>query len=98
MSKIIDGSAMIQRVRELYEKGKVDLSYYNIVKEAVQMEPSVKTHTPIEPMFTPEIEPDMSHWDCGACGAFIWGNAYPGASKDSRPKYCSYCGQAVKWE
>lgn len=40
MSKIINGTAMIQRVKGLYESGKVDLSYYLIVKEAVQMEPA----------------------------------------------------------
>ena len=42
--KIIDGTAMIQRVKELYESGKVDLPYYNIVKEAVQMEPALQTN------------------------------------------------------
>ena len=39
--KLIDGHAMIQRVEALHKRGTVDLSYYNIVKEAVQMEPSV---------------------------------------------------------
>lgn len=38
MSKLIDAQAMLERVRKLYERGMVDLSYYNIVKEAVQME------------------------------------------------------------
>lgn len=39
--KIIDGHAMIKRVEELYRKGAVDLSYFNIVREAVQMEPAL---------------------------------------------------------
>lgn len=39
--KLIDGHAMIQRVEALHKRGTVDLPYYNIVKEAVQMEPSV---------------------------------------------------------
>ena len=53
---------------------------------------------PVEPVFTPEIEMDMSHWDCGACGGFILGNAYPNAIKYIRPQYCSHCGKPVKWE
>ena len=39
--KLIDGDALIERVHELYAKGAVDLSYYNIVKEAVQMQPKL---------------------------------------------------------
>lgn len=39
--KPIDGHAMIKRVEELYRKGAVDLSYFNIVREAVQMEPTL---------------------------------------------------------
>lgn len=39
--KLIDGHAMIQRVEALHKRGAVDLSYFNIVKEAVQMEPAV---------------------------------------------------------
>lgn len=39
--KLIDGHAMIRRVEALYKRGAVDLSYYNIVKEAVQMETAV---------------------------------------------------------
>ena len=39
--KIIDGHAMIKRVEELYRKGAVDLSYFIIVREAVQMEPAL---------------------------------------------------------
>lgn len=39
--KQIDGHAMIQRVEALLKAGRVDLNYYNIVREAVQMEPEV---------------------------------------------------------
>ena len=39
--KLIDGHAMLLRVKALQRKGAVDLSYYNIVKESVQMEPAV---------------------------------------------------------
>lgn len=39
--KQIDGNAMIRRVEALYKRDAVDLSYYNIVKEAVQMETAV---------------------------------------------------------
>jgi hypothetical protein len=39
--KLIDGHAMIKRVEELYRKGAVDISYFNIVREAVQMEPAI---------------------------------------------------------
>lgn len=39
--KQIDGHAMIARIKQLYEAGKVDFPYYNIVKEAVQMEPTI---------------------------------------------------------
>lgn len=42
MPKIISGDAMIARVKKLYEEGKVDLSYFNIVREAVQMEPAIE--------------------------------------------------------
>lgn len=37
--KRIDGHAMIERVEELYREGKVDMNYFHIVREAVQMEP-----------------------------------------------------------
>ena len=40
--KPIDGHAMIARVEALYRRGAVDMSYYNIVKEAVQMEPTLE--------------------------------------------------------
>lgn len=39
--KPIDGHAMIKRIEELYRKGAVDLSYFDIVREAVQMEPAI---------------------------------------------------------
>lgn len=39
MGDLISRSALIRRVGELHEQGRVDLSYYNIVKEAAQMEP-----------------------------------------------------------
>lgn len=65
MSKLIDAHAMLRRVIALYEKGAVDLSYYNIVKEAVQMEPAVEAEprvltldelTAIEPFTVVYIE------------------------------------------
>ena len=40
--KQIDGHAMIARVKQLYDTGKVDLPYFNIVKESVQMEPPIE--------------------------------------------------------
>lgn len=40
--KIIDGHAMIARVEALYKKGAVDLAYFLIVREAVQMEPEIR--------------------------------------------------------
>ena len=42
---------------------------------------------------------NLSHYDCGACGAFLYSVAWFGSTlKDDRPKYCSRCGQAVKWD
>lgn len=69
--------------------------YYEAVDMAIN---ALEKQEPVKPTFTREIEFDMSHWDCGACGAFIWGNAWPNAPKESRPRYCSYCGRSVKWE
>ena len=53
---------------------------------------------PVEPVFNANIEPEFSVWQCGACGGFILGNAYPNFQKDSRPRFCSWCGRTVKWE
>lgn len=39
--KPIDGHAMIARVEGLRLKGVVDQGYFNIVREAVQMEPQI---------------------------------------------------------
>lgn len=58
----------------------------------------LKEQEPVEPVFNAMVETDMSYWVCGACGAFIYGNAYPHMAKDTMPKYCGYCGKAVKWE
>lgn len=90
MPKIIDGSAMIQRVRELYEKGKVDLPYYNIVKEAVQMEPALKAQEPVEPKKLMAKDKNGYRWRfyCGKCGGEI----------DRLDKCCRHCGSVVKWE
>lgn len=59
---------------------------------------SPEKEEPIAPVFTQEIEMDMSHWDCGACGAFILGNAYPSIHVENKPRYCGYCGRRLKWE
>lgn len=58
----------------------------------------LKAQEPMEPVFNAMVETDMSYWSCGACGAFIYGNAYPHMVKDTMPKYCGYCGRTVKWE
>ena len=70
-------------------------SWTDAIEHAIAL---LKAQEPVTPVFTAEIEMDMSHWDCGACGAFILGNAYPNATKYIRPQYCSHCGRAVKWE
>ena len=36
--KIVDGHAMIARVKDLYQRNQVELSYLLIVTEAVQMQ------------------------------------------------------------
>ena len=41
--KIIDGNAMLERLKQLYFDKKIDLGYYNAVKEAVQMQDEAKT-------------------------------------------------------
>lgn len=41
--KLIDGHAMLERLKQLYFAGKIDIGYYNAVKEAVQMQGAAKT-------------------------------------------------------
>ena len=41
--KLIDGHAMLKRLKQLYFDKKIDLGYYNAVKEAVQMQDVAKT-------------------------------------------------------
>ena len=68
---------------------------WNSVRDAVAM---LKAQEPVEPVFKAYIETDLSYWECGACKAFIFGNAYPNALPENKPKYCGYCGRPVKWE
>ena len=67
-------------------------------KAIQELQAKLKAQEPVVPVFSPEIEMDMSHWDCGACGGFLMGNAYPNAIKYIKPQYCSHCGRKVKWE
>lgn len=39
--KPIDGDAMVARVEALWKNGAVDMNYFHIVREAVQMEPEI---------------------------------------------------------
>lgn len=62
----------------------------------------LKAQEPKDPVYTAFYDiggKNLSHWDCGACGAFLYGAAWFGSVlKDDRPKYCSRCGRAVKWD
>ena len=62
----------------------------------------IKAQEPKDPVYTAFYDiggKNLSHWDCGACGAFLYGAAWFGSTlKDDRPKYCSRCGRAVKWD
>lgn len=59
-----------------------------------------KAQEPVKPEFVKHIEPDFSYWACGACGAFIWGNAMGSdvIKVIYRPNYCQHCGREVKWD
>lgn len=59
-------------------------------------EPKYPVYTALNGLFAGK---NLSHWNCGACGAFLYNDEWFGSTlKDDRPKYCSRCGQAVKWE
>lgn len=60
----------------------------------------IKAQEPVKPEFVKHIEPDLSYWACGACGAFVWGNAMDSdvIKVIYRPNYCQHCGREVRWE
>ena len=60
----------------------------------------LKAQEPVKPEFVEHIEPDLSYWTCGACGAFIWGNAMGSdvIKVIYHPNYCQHCGREVKWD
>ena len=88
--KQIDGHAMIQRVEGLYKMGAVDLSYYNIVKEAVQMEPAVDAEPVVHGRWV--ISPGCL-WPIGDCS--VCGEQHIGTNS---AKYCPNCGAKMDLE
>lgn len=81
--KIIDGHALIARVEELYKRGSVDLSYFNIVREAVQMQPEVDAVPVVHGRWI--SIPDKPEWDqrmCSVCGDYFC----------CQNNYCPNCG------
>lgn len=100
MGDTIDRDKVIQRLEDSVKffKNRVNgvkfAAWMGATRDAIKL---LKSQEPVVPVFSPEIEMDMSHWDCGACGGFLMGNAYPNAIKYIRPQYCSHCGRPVKW-
>ena len=65
--KLIDGHAMIERINELMKRRVVNLTYYDIVKEAVQMQPTIDAVPVVHGRWGPH--PTDKEWDvCTACG------------------------------
>lgn len=92
MAKLIDGSAMLNRVKTLYDDGHVDLSYYNIVKEAIQMETpidAVPVRMGVWKYYT--NDENKARWKCSGCGKVCRRNP---ADK----LYCSTCGARMRKE
>lgn len=81
--KIIDGHAMIERVEALQRKGAVDLSYFHIVREAVQMQPAVDAAPVVHGRWKVILNP---FWDaeCRECG-YTKRNGWEW-------RYCPNCG------
>lgn len=99
--KLIDGHAMIQRVKGLYKMGAVDLSYYNIVKEAVQMETAVDAVPVVHArwvkmtgMMPPEYH---GHYECSMCQWHMKGlrNSW---TREEELNYCPHCGAKMQNE
>lgn len=87
--KLIDGHAMIQRVEALHKRGTVDLSYYNIVKEAVQMEPAVDAVPVAHGRWECLATEHNAYWwmvdaNCSCCG-FVKHNVWSGFFPDVSP-------------